>query len=198
MPSTAAKSLGARIAENGSRLSRRSFLATSAIWMAIAARASAQAAQQVEIEEFTGAGKSIGTRLLPKIVRTESEWRALLSPDAFVVARQSGTERAFTGAYWNKHDDGLYRCVCCETALFDSATKYDSHTGWPSFWAPISKRNIAESEDDSIGMKRTAVSCRRCDAHLGHVFTDGPPPTGLRYCMNSVVLKFNMRMTDAG
>ncbi|MBI1980364.1 MAG: peptide-methionine (R)-S-oxide reductase MsrB [Methylocystis sp.] len=147
----------------------------------------------VEIETFDDNGKSLGLSRVEKIVRTEAEWRARLSPLAFEVTRNDGTERAFTGPYWDNHADGLYRCVGCDTALYDSKTKYDSGTGWPSFFAPISKANVVESADMSFGMRRVAVSCKRCDAHLGHVFTDGPRPTGLRYCMNGVALRFVAR-----
>ena len=124
------------------------------------------------------------------MVKTDAEWRQQLSPLAYVVTRQEGTERAFTGPNWDNHEKGLYRCVCCETALFGWETKFDSGTGWPSFWKPLAKENVVETSDMSLGMERVAVSCRRCDAHLGHVFDDGPPPTGLRYCMNGVAMKF--------
>ena len=167
-------------------------LMTSVIALAIPVR-KADAAESVEIETFDPSGRSIGVSRVEKIVKNEPEWRALLSPLAFDVTRKEGTERAFTGPYWNDHADGLYRCVCCDTALFDSKTKYDFGTGWPSFFAPISKLNVIESADNSFGLRRVAVSCKRCDAHLGHVFTDGPKPTGLRYCMNGVALRFVAR-----
>jgi peptide-methionine (R)-S-oxide reductase len=124
-----------------------------------------------------------------KITRTEAEWRQKLSPEEYHVAREHGTERAFTGRYWNTKDEGVYHCICCDQPLFASDTKYDSGTGWPSFYAPIDEDAVAEKEDNTLFMRRVEVLCARCDAHLGHVFPDGPEPTGLRYCMNSLSLK---------
>lgn len=144
----------------------------------------------VNIVIFTDAGQRQNTVTVPEIVKTDDEWRKQLSPDSFEITRNAATERPYTSENPNDHAPGIFRCICCDTALFDAATKFDSGTGWPSFWVPIAKENILETADLSLGMIRTAVSCRLCDAHLGHVFDDGPRPTGLRYCMNSLAMRF--------
>jgi peptide-methionine (R)-S-oxide reductase len=144
----------------------------------------------VSIVEFSNKGERLGLVQVPKIEKSEDEWRKQLSVGAYDITRNADTEIPYSGEFENFHDKGLFRCVCCNTALFSSETKFESGTGWPSFWAPIAKENIDAATDRSFGVARTAVSCRRCDGHLGHVFEDGPEPTGLRYCMNSVALVF--------
>ena len=147
----------------------------------------------VLLEIFSDAGRDLGTQPVPRLVLSEVQWRQRLSPAAYQIMRQDGTELAFSGDHEKPAAAGLFRCAACATALYDAATEFDSGTGWPSFWQPIAKRNVIENSDHMFGMTRTAISCAGCNSHLGHVFDDGPQPTGLRYCMNSLALRFVAR-----
>ncbi len=174
----------------GEEMNRRRvlLLAMAPAWRAVAEKTGRR--KTVKIAEFDTTGKLTGVTEVERVEKTDEQWKSELTPLAYQVTRKQGTEVAFTGKYDKNKADGIYRCRCCGTALFDSRTKFDSRTGWPSFWAPIAKENVHEEMDVSFLMVRTEVQCTRCGAHLGHVFRDGPKPTGLRYCMNSVSLDF--------
>jgi peptide-methionine (R)-S-oxide reductase len=193
--------------ERSGKLKRRAFLLSSAsavaglaVWSLrkprlAEATASKETPEEVTIVQFSDTGERLNKVHVPKVIKTEDEWRKQLSSGVFDITRHADTEIAYTGKYWNLHDKGLYRCICCDNALFSSETKFESGTGWPSFWDPIAPENVRSIRDMSYGMVRTAVSCTECDAHLGHVFDDGPEPTHLRYCMNSASLRFVARKT---
>ena len=174
-------------------MQRRHFLfAVSSTLVMLATRSFAGLASigvRVSIVLFSDNARAIRRATLPK-VHKDSEWRKTLSPLAYRVTREKGTEEPYSIPGFDRHESGLYRCICCGNALFDANTKYDSHTGWPSFWQPIAPENVHEVNDNQFGMNRTEVQCALCDAHLGHVFDDGPKPTGLRYCMNTVAMRF--------
>lgn len=144
----------------------------------------------VTLDEFAANKKPLGPKVEARVVLTDDQWKAKLSSKSYYITRHEGTEPAYTGENWDRHDNGIYRCIGCDTALYDSATKFESGTGWPSFWQPISKRNVVQKTDRSLIEERIEVKCARCDAHLGHVFDDGPDPTGLRYCMNAGAMRF--------
>jgi peptide-methionine (R)-S-oxide reductase len=191
--------------DDSPNLRRRAFLAGAAaafgglaLWQwrrptILQAAAAPGESKEVTVVIFSDTGERLKQVHIAKVVKTDDDWRQQLSGNAFDITRHADTEIAYSGKYWNQHDEGLYRCICCDNALFDSATKFESGTGWPSFWQPIAKENVTEIRDTTFGIVRTAVACTECDAHLGHVFDDGPQPTGLRYCMNSASLRFVKR-----
>jgi len=183
---------------NNDRMSRRGFIASTVVIGVPALFAVRRVWPRstivtepgdVTIVDFSDAGARLGTVRVPKVVKSEADWKRQLSPLAFQITRQHGTERPFSGEYWDLHDRGIFRCICCGTALFSSAAKFDSGTGWPSYWEPIAEENVAHGKP-SHGFTESEVTCRRCDAHLGDLFDDGPKPTGLRYCIDSVALRF--------
>jgi peptide-methionine (R)-S-oxide reductase len=189
------------IRDSASDVTRRGFLATSALAIGtpvmvplrrllLSASDLVGAVEDVTIIEFSDLGVRKGPIRVPKVVKSDAEWRKQLPALAYTVARRAGTERPFTGAFWNLHEKGIFRCLCCDNALFSSAAKFDSGTGWPSFWQPIAPENVVGPKAQSPGADATEVTCHRCDAHLGDIFDDGPKPTGLRYCIDSISLRF--------
>ena len=191
-------------------MDRRSFFASAFAFLTATACSNAPAGEPhaaparrphpgpVTLVEFSDSGERKNTVTTEKVIKTDEEWKHQLSPLQYNVTRRKGTEMAFTGKYYKLHDKGIYRCVCCGNALFSSDTKFESGTGWPSFWQPIAAENVAEETDTTYGMTRTEVLCKKCDAHLGHVFPDGPRPTGQRFCMNGVALNFKPKDEAAG